>query len=109
MVFSDRTGQRYRLAVTDLTFRTFLDYLHNHERMQPKRAAQWLATTLQRADVFLRIGLARKWSKFPDRCYLQITGVYSFPDYLDGRCFADFDVKDEHCRLPSHEDDDLPF
>ena len=39
---------------------------------------------------FLRIGLARHWGKFPDRCYLQITGIYSFPDYLDGRTFADF-------------------
>jgi hypothetical protein len=44
--------------------------------------------------VYLRIGLARHWH--PDheqpknRCYLQITGVYTFPDYLGGRCFADF-------------------
>jgi len=34
--------------------------------------------------------LARGWERYPDRCYVQITGVYSFPDYLSGRCFADF-------------------
>ncbi|MGI6627904.1 MAG: hypothetical protein ACOX4K_06115 [Bacillota bacterium] len=46
---------------------------------------------LRSADhVFFRIGLARGWSRYPDRCYLQITGVYTFPDYLDGKCFADF-------------------
>jgi len=95
LLFSDQTGQRYRLAVTDLAFRTFLDHLRLHQGMQPSRAAQSLTTTLQRAELFLRIGLARGWEKYPARCYLQITGVYSFPDYLEGRCFADFDLSDE--------------
>jgi len=45
---------------------------------------------LQATRVYLRIGLARHWKRFPDRCFLQITGVYSFPDYLGGRCHADF-------------------
>jgi hypothetical protein len=34
--------------------------------------------TLQRRTVFLRVGLARGWDRHPDRCYLQITGVYGF-------------------------------
>ena len=34
--------------------------------------------------------LARGWQKFPERCYLQITGVYTFPDYLEGKIFTDF-------------------
>lgn len=42
------------------------------------------------SQVYLRIGLARGWKKYPDRCFLQITGVYTFPDYLDGKIFADF-------------------
>jgi hypothetical protein len=36
------------------------------------------------ASAWLGIG------QFPDRCYLQVNGVYSDPDYLGGRCFADF-------------------
>jgi hypothetical protein len=58
-------------------------------------AAKRLTAALQSAQVFLRIGLARGWEKFPDRCYLQVTGVYSFPDYLGGRCFADFALSSE--------------
>jgi hypothetical protein len=23
-------------------------------------------------------------------CYLQVNGIYTFPDYLEGKCFADF-------------------
>ena len=41
-------------------------------------------------DVFLRLGLTRPWEEHPDRCLLQVNGVYTFPDYLDGRCFANF-------------------
>jgi len=36
---------------------------------------------LRSSKVYLRIGLARGWKEFPDRCYLQITGIYTFPDY----------------------------
>ena len=43
---------------------------------------------LREAEVYLRLGLARAYPK--NQCYLQVTGVYSFPDYLDGRNFADF-------------------
>jgi hypothetical protein len=40
--------------------------------------------------LYLRIGLARGWDEQPDRCYLQITGIYTFPDYLAGKTFDDF-------------------
>jgi hypothetical protein len=65
---------------------------------------------LQGRQVFLRVGLTRGWAKHPDRHYLQLTGVYSFPDYLQGRCFADLAPPDDHLaeepRLPP---DPLPF
>jgi hypothetical protein len=58
--------------------------------MPPARVAEVVTQVLsQRSAVFLRIGLSRGWDRHPDRCYLQVTGVYSFPDYLQGRCFAD--------------------
>ena len=104
--FVDRTGQHYKLGVTDLAFRCFLEHLHVCQGKAPPRAAQRVTTALQQAQVFLRIGLARHWEKYPDRCYLQITGVYSFPDYLDGRCFADFDLT---ATTPPATTDDLPF
>lgn len=90
LVFVDGENQRYRLPVTDLAFRTHLDYLHDQYGMPYAAIAQSLTRTLQQIPVILRIGLARGWERFPDRCYLQITGVYSSPDYLSGRCFADF-------------------
>jgi hypothetical protein len=34
------------------------------------------------------------WRKFPDRCYLQITGIYTFPDYLKGSTVVDFRPRD---------------
>lgn len=88
LVFIDESEKQYRLAVTDLAFRRFLDH-QLAENLQMDIARE-LTDNLASAHVFLRIGLARRWSLYPDRCTLQITGVYSFPDYLDGRCFADF-------------------
>jgi hypothetical protein len=90
IAFTDQTGEEYRLAVTDLAFRRFLEHTTLVKGKSRDEAAQLLAATLRGSRMFLRIGLARSWKEYPDRCYLQITGVYSFPDYLEGRCFADF-------------------
>lgn len=87
--FGDASGAFYRLAVTDLAFRYYLDHLRLAEQLSAPAAAAALGERLRNAEVFLRIGLARGWEMHPDRCYLQITGVYSFPDYLGGRCFLD--------------------
>ena len=50
-------------------------------------------------------GQKRKVRLNPDRCHLQITGVYSFPDYLDGKCFADFSPKPRNAT----PDVEMPF
>jgi hypothetical protein len=86
--FIDQSGTGYELPVTDLAFRYFLDRLREGNGVSPREAAK-LVTSLNRRQTYLRIGLARHWEKFPDQCYVQITGVHTFPDYLDGRCFAD--------------------
>jgi len=89
--FEDVSGREYKLRVTDLSFQYFCRYLHNRENMSFEEISQHLNQKLCDATVYLRIGLTRPtWEKYPDRCFLHITGVYSFPDYLDGRCFADF-------------------
>jgi hypothetical protein len=92
MVFNDRSSRTYRLAITDLTYRHYLDY----GRLQLSYPLDDLIPQLTRFfnqhTTFLRIGLARLWEKYPDRCYLQVTGIYTFPDYLRGRSFVDFGV-----------------
>lgn len=88
--FNDFANHNYRLSVTDLAFRYHIDDLRINHHLLPESIGKALTETLRNRIVYLRIGLARNWEKFPDRCYLQITGVYTFPDYLDGKCFADF-------------------
>jgi hypothetical protein len=90
IAFTDASGAQYRLAVTDLAFRCYLDHARSQQAVPPQLSADRLAALLQEATMYLRIGLARGWEKYPDRCYLQVTAVYSYPDYLGGKCFADF-------------------
>lgn len=98
LLFEDGAGAPYQLAVTDLTWRYYADFLQRTEKLPGNAVAVRLQAALQGAEVFLRIGLARGWSAHSDRCYLQVTGVHTFPDYLGGRTFADF--------APPPEEDD---
>lgn len=75
--FRDATGEEFRLSVVALDFRGDLDDLVAGG-LFASGAARIMTARLQRQDVFLRIGLARGWDRHPDRCYLQITGVYGF-------------------------------
>lgn len=87
--FKDSSDASYRLKITDLTWH----YYCNSQRGQfssPDALAGQMAKMLQDKNVYLRIGLSRGWKKFPDRCFLQLNGIYTFPDYLDGKTFADF-------------------
>jgi hypothetical protein len=88
ITFFDSSGNAYDLPVVDLAFRYYLDQLRGS--MSAQLASHDLTACLRKRDAYLRVGLARHWDLYPERCYLQITGVHTFPDYLDGRCFADF-------------------
>lgn len=91
ITFTDNAGQQYRLKVTDLSFRYYCYHLRDKEGLSPDKISAKLKEQLVANAAFLRIGLARPtWKKHPHCCFLQITGVYTFPDYLDGYCFADF-------------------
>lgn len=61
-------------------------------RLPPARVARRVPAAPRAAEqVYLRVGLARGWGGEAERrCHLQINGVYTFPDYLGGRCCADF-------------------
>ncbi len=89
-VFTDQAGAQYRLGVVDLALRASFDYLRAVQGVAPAEVARRGHAAISAGQVFLRIGLSRGWVKHPDRCYLQITGVHTFPDYLKGKCFADF-------------------
>jgi hypothetical protein len=106
IVFTDAVDERYNLAITDLAFRYYLDHQRATTDESPVTIARAMAETLRAARVFLRIGLTRG-GRDPDRCYLQVTGIYSFPDYLAGRCFADF--APQHPPSLPVTDDDIPF
>ena len=109
MVFDDAAGSRYNLAVTDLAFRFYLDHLRDREDLSPAQGISRLTASIRASDdVFLRIGLTRGFSDRPDRCHLQVTGVYTFPDYLDGKCFADFPAYQELLARRNNLDD-VPF
>jgi hypothetical protein len=90
--FADRSGEDFGLAITDLTFRTACDHLRDRKGWNMAKVSEWMTGYLgsPKRTVYLRIGLARGWEKHPDRCYLQATGVYSFPDYLGGKTLYDF-------------------
>ena len=88
--FYDQAGEFYRLKIVDMTWHRFWE-----QQRGADRTPAWLAdsmTSLLKAKahtVYLRIGLSRGWVKFPGRCYLQITGVHTLPDYLNGKTVLD--------------------
>src|SRR5215213_3627468 len=102
--FDDESEERFWLPVTDLALRYFLDRRRVADHIGPIEAADAAFRLLNDGrTVFLRIGLTRPFGDF-DRCFVQVTGVYTIPDYLDGKCHADF--------APSLEDESpvvVPF
>jgi hypothetical protein len=90
--FYDASDTYYRLKITDFTWHLYCDSLRGPDCQPPEiaqRLTQQLKTLRKRDGVFLRIGLSRGWKEHPDRCYLQINGIYMFPDYLEGRTFVE--------------------
>lgn len=97
LYFTDEKGCSYDdLSVTDLSLRYYVDFLRERKNFSSIQISNRLTRTFQQSEeVYLRVGLARPWNPDPNgpknRCYLQINGIYTFPnDYLVNRCFADF-------------------
>ncbi len=86
--FTDQTETEYRIKIVDLSFQTFVDYKRICQNLSCEQIQTFILDQIfNQPEVFLRIGLARGWANYPDRCYLQITGVYTFPDYLHDTSF----------------------
>ncbi len=85
--FTDESGT-YCLKITDLTW---LYYCNDQRRKGEPGFFSKLTIHLNQSITYLRVGLTRPtWEKYPDKCFIQINGVYTFPDYLEGKIFADF-------------------
>ena len=92
--FADATGRRYwRYPVNDLAFRAALQA--NVDALgDDRKAEQAILLALRLSErVYVRVGLARpeQLGSFPEACWTQVTGIYTFPDYLNSKTFADFD------------------
>jgi len=88
--FLDQRSENFDLPVTDLAFRAFCDTRRTRHGHSGNRISSWLIRYLRENETFFRIGLAREWEeKRPGCCYLQITGVYTFPDYLEGKSYLE--------------------
>lgn len=92
--FKDVTGFLYNLPVSDLAFQEFSYSEVKGRHRDASTVAQELTRLLKNSDrLYLRIGLARPFAKTSTAqkvCYIQVTGIYTFPDYLGGKSFADF-------------------
>ena len=94
LCFRDTTGHLFECPVSDLAFRELI-YKEVKRNNRPRlHVAEELTNILKRVErLYLRLGLARPFRKSAvdePRCYLQVTGVHTFPDYLQGKTFADF-------------------
>ena len=87
--FYDNSDSYYRLKITDLTWHYYANSNKN-QFPDPDVLAKEITAAFYGRDIYLRIGLARGWKEHPDRCFLQVNGIYTFPDYLDGKTFVDF-------------------
>ncbi|MFU8772183.1 MAG: dual OB domain-containing protein [Anaerolineales bacterium] len=91
--FEDDAKDIYWLSVADLTWRYYCDF-QRRKGLPYQKIGNALTGLFLSNEVYIRIGLARSWAKYPERCYLQVTGIYSFPDYLEGKLFSDFYIKE---------------
>lgn len=83
------------IPVVDLAAFNYASYLHHVKDMPLEDVAAFLKQKFRAADeIWLRVGLTRPWQDESGEVYsyIQVAGIHTFPDYLRGACFADFEV-----------------
>ena len=77
--FADAEGQSCRyLSITD---RGFFDYAKKHQDDGQLMKVQKFISTQE--EVYLRIGVSRRWKvDIRDGYWLQVNGIYTFPNFL---------------------------
>ncbi len=81
ITFSDMSGEVYDLPVTDCAFRRYCDRMRVLEGRSTGAIGLELQQRLDQRETFLRVGLTRPFAKMHNRCYLQVSGIHTFPDY----------------------------
>ena len=92
--FEDESGEVHtRFPVNDLAFRGLAQRLYDKGQSLAAVAGALLDRINHADRVYLRIGLARPTTvgSYDKACWVQVTGIYTFPDYLKGRIWADFE------------------
>lgn len=89
----DPSGDRYiKLPINDLAFIAY--FLSLIEASGSEAEAESLVNNKLASvnKTYIRIGLARPATlgNYERACWTQVTGIYTFPDYLGGKNFADF-------------------
>lgn len=84
--FTDPSGEWFNIPINDLSFLAsvtkFEGRQYNHEEVLRRMVKKW-----QNRDVWLRIGATRPWNGW---CWLQVTAIFTFPYYLEGKTYTDF-------------------
>ncbi len=112
ILFTDQTGGQYNnITISDLAFRQFCDVEVDHHN-SPLSASRHITDLLKNVDrLYLRLGLARPWAPSDGssnlRCWMQVTGIHTFPDYLGGRSFADFEILPQNSREKSYDVEEI--
>jgi len=95
LTFNDAKGHLFDdCPVNDRALWNFCySAVKKHKRSREEVASKILRSFQNSDRVYFRLGLARPYrisELHEPRCYLQINGVYTFPDYLRGKSYADF-------------------
>jgi hypothetical protein len=86
LFFTDAAGNSFEhVKINDLALQTYT--LHLTKEKSAKQIIGKFNDVLKNTEVWLRIGVTRPYEGWG---WLQVTGIYTFPDYLKGKCFADF-------------------
>lgn len=88
MTFLDSENKTYRFKISDLIWHYYCRRLTT-EGKTAQLIAKDLFDNLKKTQLYLRIGLERPDLETESRCFLEITGIYSFPNYLGNLSLSD--------------------
>lgn len=112
LYFTDQTGCWYNdVTISDLVFRAFCDNELNRN-VSPESVSQRITGVLKSVDrLYLRLGLARPWApgdgRYGPRCWMQVIGIHTFPDYLEGRTFTDFEATTQISKAKAYDVEEI--
>lgn len=105
--FSDMKGEIYDLKITDYLFNKYYNTKLIEKNLDPEIICNDILQRFNKFDIFLRVGIVRPFEKMFNRCYLQVSGIHSFPDYrekeYENKVVA-FDIQNNSCTQETNFD-----